>query len=186
MPVSDPQAIHTPATGLIPPASWGGSLRDNIVAVAGLASSGNAKPMCRAYRTADQSIATNTQTAVTFDGERYDVAGMHSTVSNTSRLTVPSGWGGIYHLGASVRFEANATGQRWVALRVSGTLRIAISGSTQAAAGLAESLSVACDWQLGEGDYVEMIVYQTSGGLLDVLALPAESAECWAHWIGAG
>ena len=42
---------------------------------------------CRVYRTADQSIPHSTWTSLLFTHEDYDTDSMHSTVSNTDRIT---------------------------------------------------------------------------------------------------
>lgn len=46
---------------------------------------------CLAYKTADQTLNLSSDTAITFAGESYDTDNIHSTSSNTSRLTVPTG-----------------------------------------------------------------------------------------------
>jgi hypothetical protein len=46
---------------------------------------------CLATKASTQAISANTTTAVTFDSEAYDDATMHSTVTNISRISVPSG-----------------------------------------------------------------------------------------------
>jgi hypothetical protein len=46
---------------------------------------------CLAYRTTNQSLSATTWTAITLDAEVYDTATMHSTSSNTSRISVPAG-----------------------------------------------------------------------------------------------
>lgn len=47
-------------------------------------------------KSASQSISNATWTAITYDTEVYDTDNFHSTSSNTSRLTVPTGLGGYY------------------------------------------------------------------------------------------
>ena len=58
---------------------------------------------CSAWNSATQSVPASTFTVLTFDSEDYDVGGLHSTVTNTSRLTVPSGGDGLYLITASSR-----------------------------------------------------------------------------------
>lgn len=46
-------------------------------------------PACRLTRTStSQAISRNTFTAITFDSEAFDTDSMHSTSSNTSRITI--------------------------------------------------------------------------------------------------
>lgn len=48
----------------------------------------------RVKKSADQTAANYTSaTAITWDAEDYDTDGFHSTVSNTSRITIPTGLG---------------------------------------------------------------------------------------------
>ena len=47
-----------------------------------------APPLCIVRSTANQSLANATDTAITFDTEHVDALGMHSTSSNTDRITV--------------------------------------------------------------------------------------------------
>lgn len=44
-------------------------------------------PACRIYNNADQTINDSTETIITFNSERYDTANLHSTVTNTGRIT---------------------------------------------------------------------------------------------------
>ena len=67
-------------------------------------------PYALVYNSANISIATSgTAQAMTFDTEVTDNLSMHSVVSNTSRLNVPSDGAGIYLIGGGVRFATNAT-----------------------------------------------------------------------------
>jgi len=59
-----------------------------------------------AYRTANQSFTGGVATAVLLTDENYDTDGFHSTSSNTSRFTIPSGKDGKYQVTYNLRFEA--------------------------------------------------------------------------------
>ena len=82
-------------------------VRDNLAWLA------TDKPGARVYRTGAQSVPDTTVTACTFDAERRDNAGIHSTATNTSRLTVPPGADGLWLAGAHLQFAANAAGKGW-------------------------------------------------------------------------
>lgn len=183
---ADPNATHDPATSTSPPAAWGDIVRDDVVWLGGDSASGNGKPMCRVYYLSDTSVATATFTALSFLSERYDVGGCHSTASNQSRLTVPSGGGGVYQIGGNATFDANATGIRELRIRLNGTTYIAASSATTVSASGGQSMNVSCDYKLTAADYVELVAYQTSGGLLDVLASSNISPEFWWSWQGVG
>jgi hypothetical protein len=51
----------------------------------------------------NSSIGVATGTAIPFDTESVDTDGFHSTVTNTTRLTIPAGKGGRYFAFAQIR-----------------------------------------------------------------------------------
>jgi hypothetical protein len=89
---------------------------------------------------------------------------MHSTSVDTSRITFTTS--GPYIVTANMGFAANATGFRWLKLRVNNSFDIgfvcqaAFTGDTNV-------LSVTGQWNFSIGDYVEAVVYQNSTGPLD-------------------
>ena len=163
-PFVDPQSLHNPATGTSPPASWGDAVRDGVVFCA-------TPPSCRANRTTTQSIADLTATAVSFTAaDSWDTDGFHSTVSNQSRLTVPSGLGGKYLIVASVPWANHTTGWRDLTIRANGSTGL---DSTRVGSGVANPYpisTITTIQQLAAGTYVEVVVWQNSGAALDVTA----------------
>lgn len=152
-------------------------VRDNVAWLATDA------PACRVYNNAAISHTTSgTPQALTFNSERYDVGGSHSTSSNTGRLTVPSGGGGVYYIFASIEFASNATGYRQVDIRLNGTSAI-LSQMTPAINGTVTRLNVGGHYQLSAGDYVEVVVNQTSGGALNVQSSSPLSPEFGWAWV---
>lgn len=177
MPSTDPQTTHNPATGQVAPAAWGDAVRDGIIYL-----NGTGRPRARVYNSGNQAITTATVTAITFDSERVDVGSCHSTSSNTSRLTVPTGEGGWYDIGGNVQFEANATGYRSAIIRLNGTTRLAEVTYPVVSAGDPPSLVVSCKYQLAAADYVELCVAHSRGSNLNVLATANVSPEFWFEW----
>ena len=60
-------------------------------------SSGSSFSGCRLLKpSGNQAIADSTYVAVTWPTEDIDVNGYHSTVTNTSRITIPASYGGYY------------------------------------------------------------------------------------------
>lgn len=163
-PFVDPQSLHNPATGTSPPASWGDAVRDGVVFCA-------TPPSCRANRTTTQSIADLTATAVSFTAaDSWDTDGFHSTVSNQSRLTVPSGLGGKYLIVASVPWANHTTGWRDLTIRANGSTGL---DSTRVGSGVANPYpisTITTIQQLAAGTYVEVVAWQNSGAALDVTA----------------
>jgi hypothetical protein len=130
------------------------------------------------YRTTSQTIPGSTVTVLTFDAERNDASGWHSTVTNTSRLTAPvAGW---YLIGGTVEWATgNTVGARYALLILNGATQIAMAGGPVGTSAEAIQLTPAVAWYMNAGDYVELNLYQTSGGSLQILATPARSPEFW-------
>lgn len=127
---------------------------------------GSVQPRCLAYRvTSDQTIATATDTAISFGAEGFDLSSMHDNSTNPSRITIPSGAGGSYFFNGQVTFAANATGRREVAIFKNGT-ELARSIIPTAGAGYVAKLQVSAIDNASSGDYYELYVYQDSGGNL--------------------
>ena len=171
----------TRATGnTITAAIWNADMVDNVKWLAG---DSGGKPSCRVFNSGTFSVTTATATAITFDSEVRDNGGMHSTVSQTSRITVPSGAAGYYIIGGSVTFDSNATGVRQVHVRLNGTLSLAISESNSVSAN-ALNQDVVTAYPLAVADYVELVVYQTSGGNLNIQANNNYSPHFWVVYTG--
>jgi hypothetical protein len=118
------------------------------------------------YKSANQSIANNTDTALTFDSEFFNTGSFHSTSTNNSRLTIPSGKGGKYLLSGAVSWGAAGGTIRVIKIYKNGSVLNQISqidgtndGSINPAANVYELVAT---------DYLEVYVRQNSGGNLDV------------------
>lgn len=127
---------------------------------------GSERARAEVTNNATQSIANaGSGTAVAFNTENVDAFAMHS--ASGTRLTVPSGWGGWWLVTGYATFANNATGIRNALLQVNGGA-IAASISTNAISGIDHALSVSSLMRLLAADYVELNVYQSSGGALNV------------------
>lgn len=115
-----------------------------------------------------QTLTTATVTALTFDTETIDTDGIHSTSSNTSRLTPTTP--GQYRIAGCVGFASNATGFRSVGIRLNGTTFLAVH-SQPAVNGDVTNINVSTTYNLAVGDYIELTAYQNSGGNLDTVVL---------------
>lgn len=113
-----------------------------------------------------QTITNNTYTALLWNSEYYDTDAYHSTSTNTSRFTVPSGKGGYYLVTAATSWIANATGARRILIRKNGTdfrRNGDVPGNSTVVVGTQMTIII----PLTVGDYIEVFVRQTSGGDLD-------------------
>ena len=121
-----------------------------------------------------QSIPSATLTVVTFDSEIFDTDGFHSTSTNTSRITIPTGLGGKYRFTLSMLWDGNSSGNRYLQLfkNGSGSKYGADLVSTAAAfIGYNYSFTVSA----AAGDYFEMAVFQNTGGNLNLYARETEN-----------
>jgi hypothetical protein len=135
----------------------------------------------RVYNNADESIANLTETALTFNTERYDNGGLHEGVTNPSRLTAQKA--GVYVISVSIRWEANATGSRSLKIVIKGADSIAHDRRLNLGTAYVEQ-TVTTVYHLAAADYVEAFVMQDSGGALKVQASSHESPEFAMQWLG--
>ncbi len=172
----------TRSTGnTITAAIWNADMVDNIKWVAG---DTGGKPHCRVYNSASIAIVTATLTTLTFDSESWDNGGCHSTASNTSRITVPSGASGYWDIGANIEFGASATGTRIVSFTLNGGANPIAKVESPVNSGSSDtSVNLNTTWPLAVGDYVECLVYQNSGGNLNVVRAAESSPAFWAKWV---
>jgi hypothetical protein len=132
-------------------------------------------PRARVNHGSNQSIASTTDTALAFNQERYDTDAIHDNATNNTRLTCKTA--GIYIISGHVAFAANATGQRAISIRLGGVDYIATQNNHGPNGADTLTMSVTTQYELAVGDYVELMVYQTSGGALNVLAGAKYSPE---------
>lgn len=119
----------------------------------------------RVYNTGSQTITTATWTALTLNSERFDTDAFHSTSANTERFTIPSGLGGKYLINANIGFAANTTGQRGVRLRLNDATTLAQDlRETMSDGALGTRMAISCVYELVATDYIEVEVWQDSGG----------------------
>lgn len=129
------------------------------------------------YNNANIEIPTGEWYVLPFNSERRDDAGFHSTTSNTSRLTVPAGKAGWYTISGHVSFDANAMGnKRGIAVGLNEAVWLAIHSAAPMAA-FRTHRSIATPYYLSAGNFVELYVYQDSGGNLDIWTGGAYSPE---------
>lgn len=129
------------------------------------ASGDTERPQADLFQNVAQSIANSTVTAVLFDSEDLDTANGHSTSTNTSRWTCPAGLAGWHDVDGTGVHGSNATGYRQTQLRINGATVIGYA-ATPAVSGNATGQSVHRKWFFNVGDYVELTLFQNSGGSL--------------------
>jgi hypothetical protein len=125
------------------------------------------------YKTSAQSIANATFTNVNFEAENFDTDGFHSTVTNTSRMTIPTGKNGKYLVTANLAFDTNSTGIRACVIRKNNAdyAKGTWIGAFNESAVLVATQII----DLVATDYIEIQVYQSSGGALNIKGDAASS-----------
>ncbi len=123
---------------------------------------------CSLTQSGAQTISNTTQTDLNFANETFDTDGYHSTVTNTNRITIPTGKSGYFLVTARTAFAANTTGTRINWIIKNGTTEIS---TVYAGAAVSDNTSVVTSAivSLVAGDYITLNVYQTSGGSLNTV-----------------
>lgn len=130
-----------------------------------------------------QAAANVTFINVLWDTEVRDNDATHSTVTNTSRITIVTA--GYYTISGTAGWAGSAAGQRISRWAVNGT---AVAGTeTCANAALATTSAYRCtstDLFLNVGDYLEMQIWQNSGGSLNTNIGSSTNSRCAVRWTG--
>jgi hypothetical protein len=124
---------------------------------------------CSVYASANQSINNTTFTTLNFDSEEFDTDAFHDNSTNNNRITIPSGKGGKYLVIGQVHFAANNVGGRSIYLYKNNAADIFSIDVTTGASGYDTSQNFSLIRDLVAGDYLQLRVYQNSGGALDVV-----------------
>ena len=125
---------------------------------------------------ANQAIANNTNTVLNWANETYDTDSYHDTVTNNSRLTVPSGVRKII-LSAQIRWDSNSVGTREILARKNGSTtfdgrpfqHIEAQSDRTMQSFVSPVLTVTA------GDYFELVAWQDSGSSRNV----ESHVSCW-------
>jgi hypothetical protein len=142
---------------------------------------------CSLYSSVSVSIPNSTWTAVNFNSESLDTNAYHSTSSNTSRITIPAGKAGKYIIFGKAQFQKNGTGRRLAKLRINGTGTSYSEGEAPPSNNQDTSITLTCInfASLSVNDYLELYVYQESGGSLDQLGGSEANVNLGLVYIGS-
>ena len=135
--------------------------------LAAAAGGGGSDISARVYDASNQSIANGVTTKVNFDTENFDTDTIHDTSTNNTRLTATTA--GKYIIVASVRWASNATGRRSIFFLLNNATELAEKQLDEAEAAQVLTQGLVSAEDLAANDYVELLVYQDSGGALNVI-----------------
>lgn len=141
-------------------------------------------PRFKGWASTAQAIASGTAfVSLSLDSEYIDTEGGHSTTTNTSRYVCQvAGW---YWVQGTCSVAASAAGNR--------SLQIAFNGATMPGSTVLQAAPSGNTWTavtttflpLAVGDYVEVQVFQTSGGSLNTVATNSLQPTLSAVWISS-
>lgn len=169
MALVDLATVQTIATGQPFLAATLQQIRDNFEFLAD-------PPACSVYNSAAATLSSSVSLqTLSANSENFDNDSMHSTSSNTSRITIQTD--GRYLVFGSVNFAANTSGRRALAFVVNGSTTYNVGGAHPVQTANSMAMSGVRAVVLTAGDYVELQVVQSSGGDLDVTL--SEFAVFW-------
>lgn len=135
---------------------------------------GQADISARVTRSTAQSIANATETAISFDTVRWDTDGMWDA-ANATRLTCQTA--GKYLIVGNVRFAGAAGGYRQAGIKINGTATYLAIDKSSSLDSATVDLNPVAVYDLAAGDFIELYVFQNSGGNLNVEVLANSSPE---------
>jgi hypothetical protein len=128
---------------------------------------------CSVSHSATISTSNDTWTIMPMDTEAFDTDNFHSTTTNNSRITIPSGLAGKYLIICRLRWDQNATGARNTGVYKNGSLINWVNYAptpTWGGGGSWPSTPWISIQNLSVGDYLEAAGMQQSGGTLNGLS----------------
>lgn len=151
-----------------------------------LGSGSNGPPRFKGTASTVQTISSGSggDTAITLDTELYDSDNGHSTTTNTSRYTIQVA--GTYLILGTAAIDINSAGNRKCGININGSNALggAFTGPSMASNTWVASVSVT--QALVVGDYVELVVWQTSGSnTLTTKVGGAFGPALICHWISS-
>lgn len=128
------------------------------------------RPRILVGKTGPGNVSTSTGTNVNWELELYKDTVTHSTVTNSSRLTIVDA--GIYLVWTAIEFESGTGNtRRDVTITKNGDPGLpAGTQNVNAMGSVPNQLSVQDIYLMGAGDYFTVRVYQASGSTLAVTA----------------
>lgn len=155
-----------------------------------LALAGN-RPQAFAYQTSVQSVGYGSTATMSFQAETVDTDGIHSTASNTYRMTCATA--GYYLMTGSIIYDASATGMRAAYIEkfttatsatapVLGSLSYVISSSgTYPTTVTTPSVVVS----MAVGDYIQLTGFHTAGAGLNTYynSTTGAASSLYMQWV---
>lgn len=123
------------------------------------------------YKSALQTITANTDTVLSFGTENYDTDNYHDTVTNNSRMTIPTSYGGKYLVTVNCRVTAMSNQFRIILYKNGVAITLGTTGGeisySGTNSGTNEGFSASFQLALVATDYLEVVV-NVGGTNIDV------------------
>lgn len=130
---------------------------------------------CLAFNSAAISVGNGAGQKLTFDSELFDSNSFHSTVTNTGRLTVPAGGAGVYLVTAQIDWASSTSGIRAMNILLNNGNNIANLGNIYNTTGGTAPMGLVAIYKFADADFIELAVFQNSGGALNVAGTANQS-----------
>lgn len=130
-------------------------------------------PACRVLNTAG-TAPTASEVTIPFASEDFDTHSMHDNTTNNSRITITSGWSGVYLLSATITTSTAAGAQLW-GIYEGGTALVAgghFTGNSPL------PMSVSAPYRATVGQYFE-IRYNLFGSAPNASFTSAQFSAVW-------
>ena len=135
----------------------------------------------RVYNDASEVIPNGGWHAVSFNSERWDTDNIHDNSTNNSRLTCKTA--GLYVITFNGEFPGAASGRAVARILLNGATVICMMSNLLTSLGPIR-MNPSTVYTLSINDYVEVQVYQESGGDLNLAAAANYSPEFLMQRIG--
>jgi len=136
---------------------------------------------CRLHRNLDYDLPNNSLREISWNSETYDTDNMHDQITNPERITFRTP--GKYLVCATIQFDVNGTNDRYVEVRTQGTLPLNMT-SAKAVAAIETGISLCFIYDFPINNYINLLVWQNSGGNLLVKEELRSSMYFMAQRIG--
>ena len=119
---------------------------------------------------ANQAVTNGGTLALAWDSEVFDTDNFHDPSTNNSRITIPLGMAGLYHVISSVLWPTSASAfSVGVTVKKNGATDLKRSGIIPSPNSNIPSF-VSGYMRLAAGDYIEAVAYNNTSGSLSVIS----------------
>lgn len=126
----------------------------------------NINKSCRAYNSATENISNASLTLITFNSESWDTDTMHDTSTNTGRITIKTA--GKYIVTGCIGWNVGDGSLRLIQLKKNGAVMAENRMPNITSNYVYNNITMIIDGAVN--DYLELYVYQDSGGYLLTLS----------------